>query len=349
MVKSLEERFIGFARGVNRSDCIDDLPLTPQQKATEIADFFFNDRQVVCEIKSLKKDTSIKVEKILEPHQNRPEWPVFYGAWEVSKILKYLPDSEQITQEIFDAITTAIKELMRKANRQIRETKRTFGIPSAEGVLLILNDLVDILTPIVILKKIVRLYKKRTPDGQAQFPELTITWILSETHYAELSPNLRVFPEIIVPADGADQGSTFKYVSFLCREWAAYNGRPFAQLGGDHIEVIEFESLKEERDLSKKEITNDEAWRLQYRQQRYLAGLSKDKLILCAEHLFLAITPGMLEGGTEEEKKRLMDLQERLAHFFEEVNLRGMDIREFSPAIKEVGRRLKEMQRFNIP
>jgi hypothetical protein len=158
---SLEGRFIDFAKRVVGSECLDDLPLTPEQRGAEIADFFFSDRQIVCEIKSLKKDTSAKVERILEPHHDRPEWPVFYSPWELSKVLRYLPDSEQITRQIFDAITTAIKELMRKANRQIRETKRTFGIPSAEGVLVILNDLVDVLSPLLIVKRLIKLEKKR--------------------------------------------------------------------------------------------------------------------------------------------------------------------------------------------
>ena len=328
--------------GINRSESIDDLSLTPEQQNAERADFFLNDRQIVCEIKSLKRDTSAKVEKILQPYQSRPEWPIFYGSWEINHILKYLPNSDQLRREILDAATTAIKELVRKANRQIRETKRTFKIPSADGVLVILNDLVDILSPMIILRKFIRLDKKRTQDGEHQFPEITVTWIISETHYTQLSPHFRVFPGFIVAADGADQGVTFKYINLLNADWAAYNGLPFFQLGGDQLEKIEFESIEEEKKLSAKEMTRHEIWRMQYTQQPYLSGLNEEELARYAEQLISALAPGLLKGATEEQKQRMMELLEPWTHFLEEVNLRGLDMRELSPMLRKLGEKIKK-------
>lgn len=51
----LEERFFDFARsGVHESEEIDSLELTREQRAAKRADFFFEDRRIICECKSFK-------------------------------------------------------------------------------------------------------------------------------------------------------------------------------------------------------------------------------------------------------------------------------------------------------
>ncbi len=97
--ESLESRFIAFVKNKDDAECIDDLHLTSEQIQAKKGDFFFKDRSVICELKSLKKDTSSKVDEILSPHRNRPEWPTFYGGWKVSNILKHLPEGEQIGEK----------------------------------------------------------------------------------------------------------------------------------------------------------------------------------------------------------------------------------------------------------
>ena len=79
MSKTLEERFITFAKGLGEAEFIDDLTLTPEQQAAQKADFFFNNRTIIGELKSLKTSTEDKVEAILKPYEDTPEWPHFYG------------------------------------------------------------------------------------------------------------------------------------------------------------------------------------------------------------------------------------------------------------------------------
>jgi hypothetical protein len=104
-----EDRFIAFAKTLPGAEYIDEMDLTLEQKEARKADFLFEDRRIICELKSRKTDTGGKVEEILSPHKERPEWPIFFGSVEVREILKHLPDGDRINRQIFDAITTAIK------------------------------------------------------------------------------------------------------------------------------------------------------------------------------------------------------------------------------------------------
>ena len=64
-----------------------------------------------------------KVNNILLPYNKKPEWPVFYGKWELSKVLNYFPNKEKINKEIFDAVTSSIETLVRKANLRYEQLK----------------------------------------------------------------------------------------------------------------------------------------------------------------------------------------------------------------------------------
>ncbi len=114
-----KERLPQFAKTIPSSECIDDLPQTQAQRAAKKADFFFENRRIVCEVKNLETDTTPKLKKLLEPLEKRPEWPRFYGAWELSKILRKFPDGAEINRRVFESTTSAINKAVADANRQI--------------------------------------------------------------------------------------------------------------------------------------------------------------------------------------------------------------------------------------
>lgn len=111
------KRCITFAKGLERAEFIDDLALTPEQKAAQRADFFFKDRTIIGELKSLKTNTEDKIEAILKPYEDNPEWPHFYGQQELHKIINFLPDKEKINVRLFNAVTDSIEGIVEKANR----------------------------------------------------------------------------------------------------------------------------------------------------------------------------------------------------------------------------------------
>jgi hypothetical protein len=244
MKKSLEERFINFAKNLDGAESIDDIQLTPEQEKAKKADFLFNYRKVICELKSLKKDMKDKVDNILLPYQDRPEWPVFYGEWELSKVLSYMPDGKQINRKIFDAVTSAIEGLIRDANKQIKTTKITFNVPDAGGLLAILNDMVEILSPDVIAYKVWELLQKRTSKGGVRFSEISVIWILNQTHFTQLSHTLRGIPSIIfVNNHTKDSAGVEGFVNTLQAKWAAFNRLPIIEMDKRSLKDFKFQKI----------------------------------------------------------------------------------------------------------
>ncbi len=127
--KNLEGRFKVFLRDLEGAESIDDLELTPEQERANKGDYFFAGRTVIGELKALYEDTASKIESILAPYQETPEWPVFFGKQDLNKVLQHLPDGDKIRAKIFGTITRSIEAVVEKANRQIRATKETFELP----------------------------------------------------------------------------------------------------------------------------------------------------------------------------------------------------------------------------
>lgn len=338
MKKSLEERFIDFAKNLDGAESIDSLQLTPEQEMAERADFFFDHRKVICELKSLKKDTQYKVYEILQPHQDRPEWPVFYGQREVFKILKCLPDGDQINRKIFDAITSAIEGLLRKAHRQIRATKEAFNVQNAGGLLVILNDTVEISSPDVIIHKVFEVLHKRTPEGKVRFHEIEVVWIINETHFIQVTPRLKTIPSVMLinPYNQEDITETDIFVESLQPKWAAYNGLPSIKMKGDTFSNFQFKKIRDETPIQKT-MTRSDFWKLKYKQHPYLRALNTNELLDFGQKVFEELTPQFLKGTPKKPLDQIGEVLKRWADFLEEINIRGIDMREFAAWIKSKG------------
>lgn len=320
------------------SENIDKLALTPTQRASEKADFFLNSRAVVCEVKKLQSDTKAKIDRLLEPVLVDKNAPIFYGEWPLEKILKHYPNGEQIRREVFDAVTSAVQTFVRKANRQIRTTKEVFGLPQAGGVLVVVNDLVEVLSPEVLTHKIDELFRKRTPSGQFQFPEIEGVWILSETHVIEVSRGRTAIPGIIMVRQ---EGSVVaQLVDGLPKEWAQAHGMPYMEMSPDLVGTVKFESATGALE-SKEKISQQESWERQYRAQPYLRRHTEEELKRYFALVLRGITPGFLKAAGPEDQSLRNQLLERWTHLLLEIQERGIDMRFFSAEAQAMGAKIK--------
>lgn len=339
MNKTLEERFITFAKSLGRAEFIDDLALTPEQQAAQKADFFFNNRTIIGELKSLKTNTEDKIEAILKPYEDTPEWPHFYGEQEVHKITQFLPDKDKINAKLFNAVTDSIEGIVEKANRQIRTTKKTFDLPSAGGLLIILNDLVDILSPDVLARRVRRCLQKRTASGEMRFPEITLVWAINSAHYTQVTPTLKAMPILIMPSGLPDPNNIEGFVQTLGERWSAYDGKPFLRTDADTFKKFEFSRFSDDAKKSKP-MPQHEVWRLQYKENPYLRSLSKEALLEHGQKV-MSRTGRMLSAKAKSRpSKELMDeLGQQFTHFQEEMNFRAIDMREFHPKVQALNER----------
>ncbi len=335
---SLEERVLHFLGTRPGAESIDKLTLTPAQRDAEKADFFLAGRTVVCEVKSLQTDTKAKIQALMEPLLESEHAPIFYGKWTTDNVLKHFPDGETIKRQVFDAVTSAVQTLFRKANRQIRTTKDEFGLPLAEGALVIANDLVEVLSPEVIAHKIRDLFRKRTPEGKLQFPEINVVWIICETHFVEVSPGMKGIPAFIFGRDG--KTSAGEVIDGFQSEWAAAHGVPLLEMNSLVFETTTFKPERQS-DPKGKGIPLHEVWRRQYKKRPYLRCLNEKELGEYYKSIIAALTPGMLVGATEVDRGLSRHLIERFTHLIEEINERGIDMKNYAALMQELGRDFK--------
>jgi hypothetical protein len=343
---TLEERFTEFVHNLQSAEIVDELKLSQEQERSKKPDFFFFERQFIGEMKSIKKDMEPKAKTILEEHKDRPEYPVFFGQWSSDKILQHLPDGESINEKMFYAITSALEDSVEKANRQIRETKKVFKINNSQGILIILNDFVEILSPDLIAHKVHQLLNKKLPSGDARYPHISVVWIVSEIHIIKTEIGQKLLPSIVlVNHYSHNHQEASDYVNWLQRKWASFNNMPFVE---GRLDFKDIQFSKQETD-SPEMIPRSEMWRKQYAQTPHLRRLSREQLLEYSQQLWFETLPAFIRGSHEKPaQETVFELMEKQTHLVEEINFRGIDFREFSPKLHEAFNRLQQQGKLKI-
>lgn len=339
MDKTLEERFLAFIRTFDGAEVIDDLALTPEQQAGQKADFFFSRREIIGELKSLKTNTESKIEAILKPYEDTPEWPHFYGEQELHKIINFLPDKDKLNATLFNAVTNSIEGIFEKANRQIRTTKKTFNLPGAGGLLIILNDFIDVFSPDALVRRVRKCFQKRNAGGEHRFPEITVVWAVNEAHYTQVTPTLKAMPIIRMSSGLPDPHNLEGFAETLGERWSAYQGKPHLKTNADTFKKLEFNKFSDDARKSQP-MPRHQVWRLRYRENPYLRSLSKEELLEHGQKILSQTGRMFSVKAKRNPSTALMDeLGAGFTHFLEEMNFRAIDMREFGPKVEALNDR----------
>ena len=341
--KNLEERFKVFLRDLEGAESIDDLTLTPEQQRANKADYFFERRTVIGELKTLYTDASPKVEAILEPYRETPEWPHFFGEQPLHKVLDRLPDKKRLTAKIIEAVTDSIEGVVEKANRQIRATKETFSLPKAGGLLIILNDVVDILSPDLVVRRVHRSLKKKYPNGELRFPHVSVVLIIGGAHYTQMTPTLKGIPMLIIPNAVPEAAGVEKFVGALNANWAVFEKQPLIHVETEDFPKLKFNTFSDDAKRAKGPRTRHEFWSAQYESNPYLRHLSKEDFMEVGRRAFEEVGAQMIKGAPKIPRAELEKRWIRWSHFLDEAKYRAFDLKEFREKAEAVGERLEEL------
>jgi hypothetical protein len=345
IMASLEKRFISFVHSLINAEVVDDIELDSAQRAAEKPDFFFYDRQFIAEMKSLKQDMKDKADRVMDRHRERPEYPLFFGDWLIDKVLKSFPDRDQIMNDIGNQLTSGLESIVKKANRQIRNAKKCFSLGKSHGILIVLNDTVEVLSPEVLAFGLNRLLVKKNPAGEPRFSEISAVWILSDLHVIKTPVGTDAIPSITITnvfVDGHEEATD--YLQWLQEKWASFNGSPFIPTGID-IKTAQFAKRKQQKPQPEL-LPNHEIWIREYSRMPYLEKLTKDELFMHGKQIYSEATRGFLKGEHDKpDPERMKKLMEIGTHFQEEINRRGIDFRDFQPVFSDV---LTEFKRLGI-
>jgi hypothetical protein len=272
---------------------------------------------------------------------------MLYGEQELQRILSFLPDREEINARIVTAATDSIEKAIKSANRQIRTTKETFGLPDSGGLLVIFNDVVDVLSPDVVAYRVRKTLRKKTHSGEVRFPHITVVLVINTRHYAQVTPDLKGMVILVIPTGLPDPNDVEAFASSLLPRWSAFDGQQFLKMKTEDFPKITFERFQKPAKTQSK-VKRYDIWRSQYRRSRYLQKMTDDQLLEYGSGLFEDIAPRFLKGAPKTPQDYMSGLMGRFTHFLEETGLRGLDLRRLIPQPNNLKERLESLyQQYN--
>lgn len=213
------EDFLATIPGAER---VDDLAKDAGLDRAKRADFLFEGRSIVCELKSLETRTNRKKNAILR--RAGVEIPQG-GAW-LMDLLSGRPDEDELYDRVVNAGTTALSDGLADANRQIKATKEAFGLASADGLLIILHGSVEDIHPNVMVRRVVQRFAKNADSGSPYHDHINLVCIFSEKHKIELPSG--DLADVVIPLTNPrvpEQHNVMAFTKTIHERWATFNSR----------------------------------------------------------------------------------------------------------------------------
>jgi hypothetical protein len=324
---SLELRFTRFLEGLPGAEAIDRMALPDDPQRRRKADYLLEGRKVIVELKTLTDDPSPKVEATADKHRHRDDWPMFYGTADVRKVLTNLPDGEAIYAKMVNALGRSVEAAVRSAEEQVTHTRHVLGLSDAAGMLVILNDSIDILDPYVVGHRVAHLMR-RSRTGNSEAGKLDFVWLLFESHVMGTVHGRPAVPCILINSEGKDRFPWFeRFHHDLVRRWAHANGGISVAGDAPDPSKIKFTPMKEATAAPPQQLPRHEWWRRQYHAQPYLRPLSDAELLVKGADILRRLMPHFLDGGPGYVPEVVNPSMEEFTHFIEEMNHRGIDMR----------------------
>ncbi len=228
---TLKERFDDFCRQYPGSVAIDSLENPP--KGVQKGDYLFEDKTIVCEVKCLEADMRKKLLDIMkadgiDPGQLPKGRHIIEDLYlKLPKKMKGKNRYNQLVKKITSSVANAIDD----AANQIRDTKEHLGIPDADGLLVILNEEVNIIGQPLVKERLGLAVRKKNAEGKPYHSQVTRVLHIGETN-AVGTPAGDMRINIALPNPHATaKGDIDGFVQKLASAWGDYNGEP---LTDDH-------------------------------------------------------------------------------------------------------------------
>jgi hypothetical protein len=229
-MSNLKQRFERFMSGLDGAECIDDLLKQSDMPGRQRADYLAFNRNVIIEQKSLEIDLDAKIQPLVIDFFNtrgivHPDKISFRSF--VETISRYA-DTGGLKQRLLQMVTRNIDDILAKADKQTRDTRELFGIPKAVGIVVILNDNVQLIEPDFVAEKAFTMLRKLSTTGETlRYPNNHVVISISEAHRLP-SKNAEKIPTETLFSDAANQRRLCTlYSNILMRRWAAFNGASY--------------------------------------------------------------------------------------------------------------------------
>lgn len=232
---TLKDRFDDFCRQYPGSVAIDSLDNPP--KGVQKGDYLFENKTVVCEVKCLEADMAKKLVAILKKDGIDPaELPK--GRHIIEDLYLKLPrkmKGKNRYKALVKKITSSVEKAIDDAANQIRDTKTHLNIADSDGLLVVLNEEVNVIGQPLVMERLGLAVKKKNAGEDPYHSEVTRILHIGETNAVE-TPNGDMRVNIVLQNPHATaKGDIDGFVKKLASAWGEYNGEPLTE--GHGIDV----------------------------------------------------------------------------------------------------------------
>lgn len=328
MSSSLEQRFLNFLATLPGSESLDQLLAGHEYVGERRADYLLFDRRLIVEVKSLETDTSTKVESEMAQHRDRDDFPLIYGEADLQKVLKHLPDGKEINDRIFLRTTRSIELATRSAEEQIENTARLLKIPRAVGIMVLLNQDIEIFSPEVVAARVGKLMQRTKTDGISKSP-IVVSCLIFESHTLTHGPVEKSYPIVLLEGTRArDFPWISELLNYLQVAWGEFNGHRLIKADArSWNDLASTPSNNQDQHKPGDKVSRQQMWEINYRTHPYLRPLSDVAVLEAGQRAIEALLPYFLAGELKMNVEKIEPMMIAWSDFLCEARHRGLDLR----------------------
>jgi hypothetical protein len=222
-LKERFERFMSALQGVENIDTLMKHCNLPNRKK---ADYLAFKRLVIIEQKSFDVDVDGKVQAVIDDfvHARGTVDNDNISFASFVQIIAQLPDGNDLRRRLRQILTQKVDDVLAEADKQTRDTRKTFFIPEAVGMVVVLNETAQLIEPDFFVDKAFEMLRKRLPTGEIRYPENHVAMLISEAHRIQSNDGEELIPIETVFSEAGNQipFATVFTEAFRLR-WAEFN------------------------------------------------------------------------------------------------------------------------------
>jgi hypothetical protein len=223
---SLKERFERFMSLGDFAESIDALTIANHVPGRRKADYLARSRSVIIEQKSIDHDVDAKVRAFLGEltRQHGPLDIEHITLAGIIDVVAKLPPRNPFRPRLRAILTQRIDDYLAEADKQTRDTRLTFSIPAAVGVVVVLNEHAPLIEPDYFVDKAWDMLRKELEPGNLRYPENQVALLISEAHRIPSADGAEMIPvETIFSEAGLTNSAAESFAQELRQRWAEFN------------------------------------------------------------------------------------------------------------------------------
>jgi hypothetical protein len=220
---TLKERFERFMLAEQGVESVDRLMKDCMLPGRLRADYLAFERRAIIEQKSFDVDPRSQIQKFIDELAGNRAIDD-YTQTSLDGFISQFPDNETLSRKLFERLTKGLDDNLSRADKQIRDTKKTFINGYAVGIVVILNDFAQVLRPDYVVHKAFHVLRKKV-NREIRYQNIHAVILISEAHriISDLDHELIPMETIYSDAGNKLQIATL-FADYLKMRWANFNG-----------------------------------------------------------------------------------------------------------------------------